>query len=194
MKSIFNKISRLRIELKSAAVRYSTVTPINANVSNRIDGDLDHHLESRTSPSPRSTPAAAVSWCASLSDIEKTCQSTLLRLNDLVTIQQLCDGDFKFEFRQVNPKEFFRKFFSRYDSILRRKSAALQLNLGGEYQNCFVLIDEELTSKAIDSIVGTSFENNLMDNSLQVKRTLRFGSIILLHKLEFRIKILLIIY
>ena len=154
--------------MKAAAIRYSAVTPIDANESNRIDKDLEPHLESRPSPSPRSTTAIDVSWCASISDIERTCQSTLLRLNDLVTIQQLCDGDFKFEFRQVNPKEFFRNFFSRYDSILRRKNAALQLNLGGEYHNCFVLIDEELTSKAVDSIVGTSFENNLMDNSLQV--------------------------
>ena len=172
LKRILNKLSSLRIEIKLAATRTSAVTPIIASESNSVEEDLESHVESRPRPSPGSTPipspAIPSSWCTSISDIEKTCQSTLLRLNDLVTIQQLCDGEFQFQFRQVNPKEFFRNFFSRYRSILRRKNAALLLNLDGDYDACFVLIDEDLTSKAIDSIVGTSFQKDLMDNSLQV--------------------------
>lgn len=166
LKYAFKKTCILQREIKSVVMRGSVASTLNVGESDRIEKDLELPLECRTSPS--SIPATAASWCTALSDIEKTCHSTLLRLNDLITIQQLCDGNLTCEFKPVNPRIFFRENFTRYESILKRKKTKLKLDLDGDYENCCVFIDKELFSRVLDSIVGTSFENPFKDNSFQV--------------------------
>lgn len=116
-------------------------------------------------------------WTSSLGDIKGQCESAIFRFNDISTLKDLHSGKIKLATQTINPRQFFRDRFERFESMLNRKRIHLEMVSDGEYENVFVRADPRLLGRAFESVFVNALDGTKEQSSIQV----RIGEVVKFH-------------
>lgn len=120
-------------------------------------------------------------WTSSLGDIKGQCESAIFRFNDISTLKDLHSGKIELATQTINPRQFFRDRFERFESMLNRKKINFEMVSDGEYENVFVRADPRLLGRAFESIFINAVDGTKEQGSIQV----RIGEIVKFHLIIF---------
>jgi hypothetical protein len=109
-------------------------------------------------------------WATSLGGIKGQCESAIIRFNDISTLKDLQSGRVELAAQTINPRQFFRDRFERFDSLLRKKNINFEMVSEGEYENVHVRADPRLLGKAFESVFINAADGAKEKSSIQVRR------------------------
>jgi hypothetical protein len=108
-------------------------------------------------------------WATSLGGIKGQCESAIIRFNDISALKNLHSGKTELAAQTINPRQFFRDRFERFDSLLRKKNINFEMVSEGEYENVHVRADPRLLGKALESVFINAVDGTKEQNSIQVR-------------------------
>lgn len=108
-------------------------------------------------------------WSESLGGIKGQCESAIIRFNDILALKDLHSGKTEIAAQTINPRQFFRDRFERFDSLLRKKKINFEMVSEGEYENVHVRADPRLLGKAFESVFINAVDGTKERSSIQVR-------------------------
>jgi signal transduction histidine kinase len=164
-----NKERERQEEAEEEGLFLSDFYPNNKDDSDRFK---DRDLGGR-GPGQRAKEAKCLGqlplWATSLGGIKGQCESAIIRFNDISALKNLHSGKTELAAQTINPRQFFRDRFERFDSLLRKKNINFEMVSEGEFENVHVRADPRLLGKALESVFINAVDGTKEQSSIQVR-------------------------